>query len=154
MDINDRRSWLKPHQQAERGCDGIGNIVQLEIEKYRDAVTCDGLVSPRSPAIEQLHADFDKSDALPKSTHKFDRPGRIGRVECEADRIEGTRHAPGLAQLSGIRKSATAGIVMMPDRSRVILTKWLPQGLDDIAIGCGAGDRVGGDHLHGRAAGK
>ena len=89
MDIDDGRTRREPHQRRQRRGHGIRNVMQLEIEKDRQALGGNRLVAPGAMGVEEFHAHFHEARVGFEGARQASRPVEIGRIEGNADGVAG-----------------------------------------------------------------
>ena len=86
MDIDNGRRRIKPHERAHGPGNGVGNIVQLEIQKHRQPRGRNLPISRLARGIEQLHADLDHVDLILQGGGQSRRLFGIRHVQRHAQR--------------------------------------------------------------------
>ena len=86
MHIDDRRDRIERHQAAQCRGDGIGNVVELEIEEDRQARLGNRLVAGAPVRVEEFEPDLEITDMGLERCGKRLGAADIGRVEGNADR--------------------------------------------------------------------
>ena len=99
----------QPGERMQRAGNGIGNVVQLEIEKHRQAFAGDGRDPRRAIGAEEFQPELDPADVAADGADQ--RPGRsdVRRVDGNENRVG--HHAPAGGTIVGC---ACDGSLLVP----------------------------------------
>src|SRR5690606_10366790 len=107
-------------------CDRVRNVVQFEVEKYRQPRLRQRVIAGRPMRVEELHAELDPAHMPVKVAGKCQRPAKFGRVERAEDGIVGNHgeHLPVAASLG----RTVISWAFITDRPEPGTSFWCPPG--------------------------